>query len=91
MKELSDEIIGKLDSPINNSLEIFEVSKLISETLEIHQQICLVNFIQVIWWRKIKNIDIIKKLEYLKINLRKNIQPRLTWEITFLKILMDDI
>ena len=89
--ELSDEIISRLDIPINNSLEILEVSKLISEQLEIYQQIDLVNFIQIIWWRKTKNINLIKKLENLKFNLRKNIQPRLAWEITFLKISMKGI
>jgi len=89
--ELSDEIISKLDFPIKNSLEILEVSKLITEQLEIYQQICLVNFIQITWWRKTKKINVVKKLENLKLNLRKNIQPRLAWEITFLKILMEDI
>jgi len=88
--ELSDEIINKLDFPIKNSLEILEVSKLISEQLEIYQQICLVNFIQITWWRKTKKISLVEKLENLKLNLRKNIQPRLAWEITFLKILMED-
>ena len=71
--------------------EILEISKLISEQLEIDQQICLANFIQIIWWRKTKNIDLIKKLENLKLHLRKNIHPRLAWEITFLKMLMKDI
>jgi len=74
--ELSDEITNKLNSPIKNSLEILEISKSITEKLEIFQQICLVNLIQTIWWRKTKNIDFIKKLEKLKYLLRKNIQPR---------------
>ena len=89
--ELSDEITSKLYSPIKNSLEILEISKLISEQLEIYQQICLVNFIQIIWWRKTKNGDLVKKLENLKFHLRKNVQPRLAWEITFLKIAKEDI
>jgi len=89
--DFSDEIINKLDSPIKSSLEILEISKLISEKLEISQQICLVNLIQTIWWRKTKNISLIKKLENLKYLLRKNIQPRLAWEIAFLKISMEDI
>jgi len=84
--DFSDEIINKLDSPIKNSLEILEISKLISEKLEIYQQIYLVNLIQNIWWRKTKNIDLIKKLENLKSLLRQNIKPRLAWEVTFLKI-----
>jgi len=89
--DFSDEIINKLDSPIKNSLEILEISKSISEKLEIFQQICLVNLIQTIWWRKTKNIGLVKKLENLKYLLRKNIQPRLAWEITFLKISMEDM
>ena len=87
--ELSDEITRKLDSPIKNSLEILEVSKLISEKLEVYQQIVLINLIQIIWWRKTKNINLLKKLEELKFYLRKNIQPKLAWEITFLKISME--
>jgi len=89
--DFSDDIISKLDSPIKNSLEILEISKLISEKLDISQQICLVNLIQIIWWRKTKNIGLVKKLENLKYLLRKNIQPRLAWEIAFLKISMEDI
>ncbi len=87
----SDEIISKLDSPLKNILEILEISKLISEKLENHQQIYLVNLIQTIWWRKTKNIGLVKKLENLKYLLRKKIQPRLAWETTFIKITMEDI
>jgi len=87
--ELSEEITDKLDSPIKDSLEILEVSKLISEKLDIYQQIFLVNIIQVIWWRKTNNVDLIKKLENLKVKLKKNIQPRLAWEVTLLKIAME--
>jgi len=89
--DISDEILSKLDSPIKNSLEILELSKLISEKLEIYQQICLVNLIQTLWWKKTKNIGLVKKLENLKYLLRKNVQPRLAWEIAFLKISMEDI
>ena len=87
--ELSDEITSKLISPLKDSLEVLEVSKLISEKLEVHHQILLVNLIQIIWWRKTKNINLLKKLENLKFHLKKNTQPRLAWEITFLKISMD--
>ncbi len=87
--DLSNEIINKLSSPIKNSLEILEVSQLISEQLEIDQQICLIDLIQIIWWRTTKNIELIKKLENLKFHLRKKIQSRLVWEITLLKISME--
>ena len=89
--DFSDEILGKLYSPIKDSMEILEISKLISEKLEIYQQISLANLLQTIWWRKKKKIGLVKKLEILKYLLRKNIQTRLAWEITFLKISMEDI
>jgi len=89
--ELSDEITSKFDSPLKDSLEILEVTKLINEKLEIYQQICLVSIVQTIWWRKTKNFGLVKKLENLKYLLRKNIQPRLAWEVTFLKISIEDI
>ncbi|KGG05762.1 DNA polymerasee III delta prime subunit [Prochlorococcus marinus str. MIT 9321] len=91
LNTLSDEVISKLDSPLKNTLEILEVSKFITEQLEIYQQIFLVNFIQIIWWRKTRNIDLMKKLEKLKFHLKKNIQPRLSWETTFLNIAVKDI
>jgi len=89
--DFSDEILSKLDYPITNSLEILEITKSISEKLEIVQQICLVSLLQTIWWRKTKNISLVKKLENLKYLLKRNIQPRLAWEIAFLKISMEDI
>jgi len=89
--ELSLEIKSKLDYPIKDSIEALQVTKLISEQLDLDQQINLVNFIQIIWWRQTNNINLIKKLENLKFKLKQNIQPRLAWEITFLKISMEDM
>ena len=89
--DLSYEIISKLESPIKDSMEILEISKLITEKLEIFQQISLVNLIQTSWWRKTKNVGVVKNLETLKYLLRKNIQTKLAWENTFLKISMEDI
>ncbi len=89
--KLSEEVTSQLNYPIKDVLKIFEISKLISEKLELEQQIYLVNFIQITWWRQTKNVDLIKKLENLKKYLKRNIQPRLVWEITFLKIAMMDI
>jgi len=89
--DFSNKNLSKLDSPIKNSLEILEISKLISEKLEIDQQIFLVNLIQTIWWRKTKNTRLVKKLENLKFLIKNNIQPKLAWEITLLKISMEDI
>ena len=91
LNALPNDITDELKSPIKNSLKILEVSKLITEQLEIYQQICLVNLMQINWWKKTKNVDVIKKLEKLKFHITKKIQPRLAWEITLLKISINNL
>ena len=84
--EIPEEIKDNLDFPLSDNLEILKISKMISEELEIDQQIFLINFIQKKCWGKTKNKNIIIKLEELKINLKNLIQPRLAWEVSLLKI-----
>ena len=43
------------------------------------------------WWTKTRNINLVKKLETLKNQIKKNIQPRLAWEVNLLKIAMEDL
>ena len=71
---------------MKNTLEIFKVSKLISEQLDINQQVYLIQLIQQIWWSKTKNKNLIQKLDDLKSYISNNVQPRLSWEIILLKI-----
>ena len=84
--EIPEEIKDNLDFPLSDNLKILKISKMISEELEIDQQIFLINFIQKKCWGKTKNKNIIIKLEELKINLKNLIQPRLAWEVSLLKI-----
>ena len=90
-KEIPNEIKDNLNFPLNNDLEILTIAKLITEKLEIDQQIFFVNFLQNKWWKKTKNINIIKNLEVLKLNLKSFIQPRLAWEVSLLKIAIEDL
>ena len=90
LNEFPEEIEILLDSPLKEPLEILKFSKLISEKLEIFQQIFLVNFIQQIWWRKTRDRSLVTKLESLKKHIDNNVQPRLAWEVTLLKIAMED-
>ena len=89
--ELPNEFKDNLDFPLNDNLEILEISKKISDELEIDQQVFLINFIQKKSWEKTKSKNIIKKLEDLKNYLKGFIQPRLAWEVTLLKIAIEDL
>ena len=89
--ELSNEIKDNLDSLFSDNLKILKISKLITEELEIDQQIFLANFIQKKYWKKTKNKNTITTLENLKVNLRGFIQPRLAWEVALLKVAIENI
>ena len=89
--ELPNELKDNLDFSLSDTLEILKISKIISEELEIDQQIFLANYLQKKYWEKTTNHNIVKKLEDLKIHLKGFIQPRLAWEVTLLKIAIEDI
>jgi len=80
-----------LDFPLKDNLKILKITQLISEELEIDQQIFLINFLQQKSWAKTKNKKIIQKLENLKLHLKGFVQPRLAWEVTLLKIAIEDL
>ncbi len=90
-KELPNEIKENLDFPLSDNLKILKIAKIISDELDIDQQMFLINFVQQKYWAKTKNINIIKKLERMKIYLKGFIQPRLAWEVTLLKIAIEDL
>ena len=89
--ELPNEIKENLDFPLSDNLEILKITKIISEELNFDQQMFLINFVQQKYWANTKNRNIIKKLENLKIYLKGFIQPRLAWEVTLLKIAIEDL
>ena len=89
--KLSDEIKDKINLPLKSNLEILQTSKIITEDLEVDQQIFLVNFIQNKYWKKTKNKNIIETLEKLKLNLKDSISPRLSWEVALLKIAIENV
>ena len=88
--KLSSDFFEKINYPFKNNLEILKISKIISEQLEIYQQIFLINFIQIKWWRETKNSNIMMKLETLKSYIKNFIQPRFAWEVTLLQIAAED-
>ena len=89
--ELPNEIKENLDFPLSDNLEILKITKIISEELDFDQQMFLINFVQQKYWAKTKNRNIVKKLENLKVYLKGFIKSRLAWEVTLLKIAIEDL
>ena len=89
--EIPNEILENLDFPLIDNLKILKFAKMISEKLEINQQIFLINFVQRKCWVKTKNKQMVRRLEDLKLHLQSSVQPRLAWEVTLLKIAFKDL
>ena len=71
-------------------IELLKLAREISDELNIEQQLWLVDFEQNRVWIKKNNSDIVKKLEELRKQLLKFVQPRLAWEVTLLEINLID-
>ena len=85
---IPDKIKEKISYPIKEYSDAIILSKSIYEQLDITQQHLLINYIQLTWWQKIKSKEITQIMEELKLNLIKSIQPRLSWEVSLIKVKM---
>ena len=76
----------KLKELPKNSIDAITLAKLISEELNVENQIWLINWIQYNLWNKANNSMSIKRLENLREQLISFVQPRLAWEVALLEI-----
>ena len=65
--------------------------KKLNDELDLLQQLFLIDYLQYKWWKKTNNKQIIKILENIKTNLKNNVQTRLSWEVSLLKIALLDL
>ena len=84
--EISSQIVQKIEIRSTNQIESLKLAKEINDQLNIEQQLWLIDFEQNRIWRQENNLLIVKKLEELKKQLIKFVQPRLAWEVTLLDI-----
>ncbi len=82
----STQLRQKLETQLNNPIELLKLAKEITDELNIEQQLWLIDFQQNLAWIKEKNSNIVLQLEELRKQLLKFVQPRLAWEVTLLEI-----
>ncbi len=87
---ISSPLRKKIEIKLTNQIELLKLAKEITEELNIEHQLWLIDFLQNIFWRKDKNQNMVKKLEELRKQLLKFVQPRLAWEVTLLDINLID-
>ena len=83
---IPEELWPNLKTLPKDPLSSLSLAKEISETLDIEQQIWLINWLQQNIWMKKINAKKIKRLEKLRFQLGCFVQPRLAWEIALLEM-----
>ncbi|PZV12437.1 MAG: DNA polymerase III subunit delta' [Leptolyngbya sp.] len=93
LQELPGDLLKALYQPIRSHREALSLARQISQMLESEAQLWLIDYLQQIWWHQI--IDGIQgttqsallplqHLEKARTYLRRNVQPRLVWEVTLM-------
>ena len=93
LQELPGDLLQSLHQPIGSHREALSLARQISQTLESEAQLWLIDYLQQIWWHQItRKIQIttqsalspLQHLEQARTYLRRNVQPRLVWEVTLM-------
>tara|TARA_Y100001968_G_scaffold164515_1_gene150573 strand:- start:771 stop:1730 length:960 start_codon:yes stop_codon:yes gene_type:complete len=83
---LSIPLKQKIEVKLTNPIELLELAKLITDELNLEQQIWLISYLQNKIWRKEKSSYRVKKLEELRKQILSFVQPRLAWEVCLLEM-----
>ena len=67
-------------------LDKLSLAKDIVESLNLEQQLWIIEWLQKLLWKSNLDIRPIKKLEKLRTQLLGHVQPRLAWEIALIQI-----
>ena len=83
LRSVPQSILGQLATPPTSPLAALRIAKEIEASLEFHQQLWLLDYLQHCWREQLSNSDWLWKLEEAKTALLKA-SPRLVWEVLLL-------
>ncbi|WP_026100398.1 AAA family ATPase [Fortiea contorta] len=83
LQSIPRQLLKQLATPIANPLTALSIAKEIEATLEFHQQVWLLDYLQHCWRKSLNHSDWLSKLSAAKNSLFKA-SPRLIWEVLLL-------
>ena len=87
--QITEKIKNNIKFPLKNFENILSLTQNISNNLDLKQQLFLLNYIQINWWKQTRDRKIVDILEGIKKNIKSNIQPSTSWEVGLIKIKME--
>ncbi len=84
---IPEELWTNLHKLPNNPLDGLHLAKEITESLDVEQQLWLIDWLEENIWIKQKNPIRLKRLEKLRSHLVGYVQPRIAWEVAILELI----
>ncbi len=85
-ERIPNELINQLSKKLSKPKEALSLARDLTDTLNVEEQLWLIDWWQQYLWGKYSNPRPIRRLEKLRSNLLAFVQPRLAWEVTLLEI-----
>lgn len=79
------ELVGTRQHAVS-PVEALALARDLSEALEVEQQLWLLDWWQLLLWRRCQNPEQQRRFETLRRQLRAFVQPRLAWEVALLEL-----
>ena len=86
---ISENLILDLKKPLDDYEKVFYLAKKIIEEVDLEGQKHLLDYIQICLWRETLDKEIALSLEKIKDNLYSGLNPRLSWEVGLLEIVLN--
>jgi DNA polymerase-3 subunit delta' len=93
LQELSSDLMQAMHQPIRSHRDALSLARQISQTLDPEAQLWLLDYLQQIWWQQMTTgmplgtqpgLSSLQQLEKARTYLRRNVQPRLVWEVALM-------
>jgi DNA polymerase III subunit delta' len=84
LQTIPQSLLNALVIPPNDALSALQIAKEIDITLEYHQQLWLLDYLQHQWWEHLKDIEWMQRLAKAANALNKMVSSRLVWEVLLL-------
>lgn len=86
LKSIPAELLLELKQPPKDILKVINISRAV-ETLELHAQLWILQYLQWLWWQQTSDASLIEKLQNAKMQIQMFIQPKLVWDVLLMELI----
>ncbi|MDX2228418.1 MAG: DNA polymerase III subunit delta' [Leptolyngbyaceae cyanobacterium bins.349] len=98
LQEIPAELLAQVSQPARSQREALSLARQIQQALELEAQLWLIDFLQHQYWQQLTSstcvspasaLTLLQPLEQAREYLLQNVNPRLVWEVTLMKLVRE--